>query len=149
MRRVMIILAAVLGAVVLGAFPAVTPSWAVSSPASSAVEGTSVRTAEAGSGARMTIAVRSASGRPRIVSLRCGPTGGSHPHAEQACGILSAAGGDPRRITPADGFCTMEFAPVRATLGGWWEGRPVVYQQTFSNSCAMGLATRGLFRLQG
>jgi hypothetical protein len=98
-------------------------------------------------GARLTITVRPASGGVRTARLTCDPVGGDHPRAAEACTTLTPARGNPGRIAPQDGMCTMEYAPVKVSLRGRWHARPVRYEQTFGNACAMSLATGSVFEL--
>jgi hypothetical protein len=69
------------------------------------------------------------------VVLTCDPTGGTHPHGDKACAVLSGVGGDPSRITARHQACTLIYAPVDATVVGTWRGKPVSYRATFPNRC--------------
>ena len=95
----------------------------------------------------LTASVQPAHGPVTTASLTCQPPGGSHPKAAAACATLAKAGGDPRRITPLDRMCTMEYAPVTASLTGRWKGRAIRYRAEFSNACTMHLATRTVFQI--
>ncbi|MGW1412059.1 SSI family serine proteinase inhibitor [Streptomyces sp. NPDC002403] len=61
--------------------------------------------------------------------LRCGPAGGSHPVAAQACGRLdelAGEGADPFAPVPGDALCTKQFGgPATARVTGTWQGRRV------------------------
>ncbi|GAA1627876.1 SSI family serine proteinase inhibitor [Actinoplanes couchii] len=80
------------------------------------------------------------------VRLTCGPVGGGHPKADEACAVLRAIGGDPTRMRSGDAFCILLYRPVTARLTGTWRGRTVKWQRTYGNSCEMGRATGVLFQ---
>lgn len=82
---------------------------------------------------------------PRSALLTCDADGGSHTAAAVACDELRAVAGDVRSMTPTDGICTREYAPVTATAIGFWQGRPVSYRATFGNECELLLATGNVF----
>lgn len=79
--------------------------------------------------------------------LLCDPPVG-HPHAAEACAELAAADGDIGRIPPKDVFCPMVYAPVTARASGRWNGRPVDFQETYANTCAMNARTGAVFALE-
>ncbi|WP_067485669.1 SSI family serine proteinase inhibitor [Actinomadura hibisca] len=80
----------------------------------------------------------------RTVTLTCGPAGGKHPKAAEACAELARSGG---RFEHAhgDGFCTLEYAPVIAEAEGRWAGRPVRFRREYSNGCVMRAYTGTIF----
>jgi hypothetical protein len=78
--------------------------------------------------------------------LLCDPPLG-HPHAAEACAELAATDGDIGRIPPKDVFCPMIYAPVTAHASGRWNGRPVDFQETYANTCAMNARTGAVFAL--
>ncbi|MEU9451337.1 SSI family serine proteinase inhibitor [Streptomyces sp. NPDC048277] len=79
--------------------------------------------------------------------LLCDPPQG-HSHAVEACARLAAVAGDITRITPAkDALCPMVYAPVTAQARGEWDGRPIEYSETFSNSCQLAARTGPVFAL--
>ncbi|GAA3785968.1 SSI family serine proteinase inhibitor [Streptomyces phyllanthi] len=78
--------------------------------------------------------------------LRCDPPGG-HRNSARACAELQEAEGDVDRIPRKEGYCTMVYAPVTASARGEWNGRPVVYERTFSSTCAMEAATGAVFAM--
>ncbi|WP_225830591.1 SSI family serine proteinase inhibitor [Streptomyces sp. NK08204] len=86
------------------------------------------------------------SGDTRRTLLLCDPPLG-HAQAAQACAELAAADGDITRIPPKHVFCPMIYAPVTARARGQWNGRHVVYQETFSNRCVMNGRTGSVFAL--
>ncbi|MEV6051424.1 SSI family serine proteinase inhibitor [Streptomyces sp. NPDC052107] len=79
--------------------------------------------------------------------LLCDPPLG-HPHAAEACAELAAADGDIGRIPPKDVFCPMIYAPVTAHAAGRWNGRPVDFQETYTNTCVMNARTGAVFALE-
>ncbi|MEU6347783.1 SSI family serine proteinase inhibitor [Streptomyces sp. NPDC047072] len=80
--------------------------------------------------------------------LLCNPPQG-HGRAAEACAQLAAAGGDIEAVPPADVACPMIYAPVTAKARGQWDGRPVEYQETFSNGCVLAARTGAVFALDG
>ncbi|RPE39526.1 subtilisin inhibitor-like [Streptomyces sp. Ag109_O5-1] len=88
-------------------------------------------------------------GGTRGTLLLCDPPQG-HSRAAEACAELAAVGGDITRITPTKGaICSMIYAPVTAQARGEWNGRPIEYRETFSNSCVMAARTGPVFALDG
>ncbi|OLR94588.1 SSI family serine proteinase inhibitor [Actinokineospora bangkokensis] len=84
----------------------------------------------------------------RVVDLRCGPDGGSHPAPAAACRALRAVDGALDALqAPAGTLCTMEMAPVRVRAVGHWGRERVDYSATFSNPCALATATGPVFAL--
>lgn len=82
---------------------------------------------------------------PKLMTLDCDPTGGTHPNRDDACAVLAKAGGDFNRIKPLPRVCTMDYNPVRATAHGTWHGRPVDWVATFGNDCEAGAQTALVF----
>jgi hypothetical protein len=78
--------------------------------------------------------------------LMCDPPQG-HARAVKACEELTAAAGDIARIPAQEAMCPMLYAPVTASAHGEWNGRPVEYRHTFSNSCALAAQTGSVFAL--
>jgi hypothetical protein len=79
--------------------------------------------------------------------LTCGPTGGTHSDAMQACLELMLADGDFDALRGEDAICTMEYDPVIATAEGRWRDQVVAWQREFSNACMLQAATGAVFRL--
>ncbi|WP_433330409.1 SSI family serine proteinase inhibitor [Spirillospora sp. CA-294931] len=77
-------------------------------------------------------------------SLRCGPAGGSHTNAPLACAQLQTARGRVGAIPEDPGPCTREYAPVRVSAHGTWNGSPRHYTKTFSNLCTAVRGTGGV-----
>ncbi|MEU9345063.1 SSI family serine proteinase inhibitor [Streptomyces sp. NPDC048278] len=87
------------------------------------------------------------SGDTRGAVLLCDPPQG-YSRAAEACAELAGTDGDVARITPAkDAMCPMVYAPVTAQARGQWNGRPIEYRETFSNSCQMAARTGPVFAL--
>ncbi|WP_243727410.1 SSI family serine proteinase inhibitor [Actinocrispum wychmicini] len=82
---------------------------------------------------------------PKLITLACEPTGGTHPTRDDACAVLAKAGGDFNRIEPLHRMCTLNYAPVRASAHGTWRGRPVDWTAMFPNDCAAGSQTDLVF----
>jgi hypothetical protein len=78
--------------------------------------------------------------------LRCDPPRG-HARSARACAELHEAEGDITRIPRKDVYCPMVYAPVTASAHGEWNGRPVSYERTFSNTCALRAATGAVFEM--
>ncbi|MGW5876307.1 SSI family serine proteinase inhibitor [Nocardiopsis terrae] len=68
----------------------------------------------------------------RAVVLTCDPPGGSHPRADEACGLIAEHGSIAGIQGVGDGVCTMVYRPVTARVTGAEE-----YEETFSNACVM------------
>jgi subtilisin inhibitor-like len=74
-------------------------------------------------------------GRIGSVVLTCDPAGGTHPKHDQACAVLTSAGGDFSRIPARHQMCTLIYAPVDVTAVGTWHGKPVSFRTTYANRC--------------
>ncbi|WP_250030456.1 SSI family serine proteinase inhibitor [Paractinoplanes maris] len=94
----------------------------------------------------VTLSYQADAGFAMAVKLTCGPPGGGHPRAAQACATLEQVGADPGRITQTSTACVLLYKPVTATLSGTWQGREVSWTHRFGNSCEMRRATGVLFR---
>jgi Subtilisin inhibitor-like len=92
----------------------------------------------------LTLSYMADAGYAAAVRLTC-TADDVHPEAKKACATLRKAGGDPGRIVPADTMCTMEHAPITASVSGAWRGRTVNWSREFGNPCAMRQATGVLF----
>ncbi|WP_017627678.1 SSI family serine proteinase inhibitor [Nocardiopsis chromatogenes] len=79
------------------------------------------------------------------VTLRCHPTGGSHPDRAEACDSLTEAGGHFELLRNTGEPCTMEYRPVVVSAEGNWFKRPVDYTETFSNPCVAKVETDRVF----
>lgn len=89
------------------------------------------------------VTVTTESGQESRATLKCRPTGGTHPHKKKACVQLITAGGDIAAIPPVDGLCTTEYAPVTLRAKGTWDGTRYEYENVFGNRCVGNLQTGG------
>ncbi|MGW1770677.1 SSI family serine proteinase inhibitor [Streptomyces sp. NPDC002104] len=90
---------------------------------------------------RLTIVVAD-TGNPRAdgeYRLECGPPGGNHPQAEDACARLEALareGKDPFAPEPAHQLCTMQDGGrATARITGTWRGDKVDSRFRRTNGC--------------
>lgn len=90
---------------------------------------------------RLTI-VLADTGNPRAdgeYRLECGPVGGNHPRAEDACARLDALareGKDPFAPEPEDQLCTMQDGGrATARITGTWHGQRVRSEFSRTNGC--------------
>ncbi|MFG2498261.1 SSI family serine proteinase inhibitor [Streptomyces sp. NPDC048441] len=88
---------------------------------------------------RLTVTVEHSGGAgDGTYELQCHPGGGTHPHAQDACGKLDQGtwGKDTFAPVPADSMCTMQDGgPATAHITGTWNGRPVDATYDRSNGC--------------
>jgi hypothetical protein len=131
MRSNQIAIAATAGAAIVGVLMSAQPATAASNAANN----------------KVTVTVKAASGPVRSATLTCQPVGGTHQAAADACALLTAAGGDPAAIPPADLMCTMEYAPVKVKVVGKFNGKTVKYKKRFSNSCRTTVEGGALFSI--
>jgi hypothetical protein len=85
-------------------------------------------------------------GAPHSVTLRCDPTGGSHPKAAQACSDLATTHGQfsaTRDKSPR--ACFMIYSPVTVSAQGTWQGQNVHFGSEFPNACALRSKTGSIF----
>jgi len=94
---------------------------------------------------KVTITVKPAGAKQRTATLTCNPTGGTHKSAEAACTVLTAAGGKPGAIVPADVMCTLEYAPVKVKMSGRYNRKPVAFKRSYSNPCRLQAEAGALF----
>lgn len=80
------------------------------------------------------------------VTLRCRPTGGTHPDRWLACRELALVDGDFDALPPTGQPCTDEYHPVTARAWGHWDGDFTVWEEWFSNPCMAAEETSGVFR---
>ncbi|MQS04901.1 SSI family serine proteinase inhibitor, partial [Streptomyces alkaliterrae] len=77
--------------------------------------------------------------KERRLTLRCEPTGGNHPRAEEACAAVDRATRgvrSPWEPVSADTMCTqMHGGPQTARVTGTWAGRKVDASFDRSNGC--------------
>ncbi len=84
---------------------------------------------------RLVVTVDDGGGSTATTTLRCHPSGGTHPAARAACLRLDRLGGPLGPVPPAR-LCTMIFAgPQVARVTGRWRGRRVDRTYRRSNGC--------------
>ncbi|ASU84389.1 hypothetical protein CDO52_17710 [Nocardiopsis gilva YIM 90087] len=83
--------------------------------------------------------------RDYVGRLTCGPAGGDHPDAKEACKAIREASGRLEDIPPRKGTCTLEYRPVPMEVFGVWEGEAVHHARTFGNPCLVGVEAAGVF----
>ena len=109
----------VASATVLALIPTLAP------PASAAVAGLD-----------LVIRVDAGDGNWSKVTLRCRPTGGTHPTRVRACAALLGAGRGALAPVPADRMCTQQYGgPQRARITGVWRGTPVNARFNRTDGC--------------
>ena len=98
---------------------------------------------------RLTLSVKAAHHQKEIVTLRCDPARGSHPHADEACTALAMAHGRMNRLPQRQQFaaCPMIYMPVTAKATGFYRGHVIHYKRTFANECSMMQVTGSVFDL--
>ncbi|CAM5586491.1 MULTISPECIES: SSI family serine proteinase inhibitor [Streptomyces] len=94
-------------------------------------------------GDHLTVVVRHAgTGRDGTYEVRCHPSAGRHPDADEACRVLDAHtrwGQDPFAPVAAGTPCTMLYGgPATAHVTGTWAGRPVDASYDRSDGCEIG-----------
>jgi hypothetical protein len=76
-----------------------------------------------------------------VFELECGPAGGSHPAAQQACDRLEELadeGADPFAPVPGDAMCTQQSGgPATARVTGTWQGRNIDTTFDRANGCGI------------
>ncbi|KAA5832814.1 SSI family serine proteinase inhibitor [Saccharopolyspora hirsuta] len=93
----------------------------------------------------LTVSTENRGEAPRTAVLSCHPVGGSHPHAKSACQTLSAVDGDLNLLGEGQAMCTLIHQPVTYTARGYWQGRPVAFEKTYSNKCIAEASTGKVF----
>jgi hypothetical protein len=82
----------------------------------------------------------------RAVSLRCRPTGGTHPAADDVCAALVVVDGELHMAgMPSDLVCPLHYQPVTVTASGTADGMPVAHRRTYPNACVLHSETGPLF----
>lgn len=73
-----------------------------------------------------------------IHTLTCGPDGGTHPYAKEACAEIDAARGDIAAVPPLPNHgCLDVWDPVLIGVTGKWRGQEVLFSAFESNrGCA-------------
>jgi len=118
---------------------------AVAGPAAAGAAGAAGGAAKT---AELTLTRHSEGHDPRTVTLSCGPDGGGHPYAADACGALWAADGDFDQLSgttdPDD--CPLQPAPVSVRAEGTWAGVPVDVAKDYLNPCFLDADAGVVFR---
>lgn len=83
----------------------------------------------------------------RTVLLGCYPTWSVwHAQAREACATLKLVAGDFEKLNVnPTGICYKLYKPVTVTAQGWWRGKKVSYEKTFTNSCELQKSTGPVF----
>ena len=81
------------------------------------------------------------------VTLKCEPTGGSHPDAAGACATLEQVDGDFDALLSQGLFCPDYYAPVAVEVGGKWRDRTVTFEHEYGNRCFAEDQSEGVFQL--
>ena len=75
---------------------------------------------------------------PQTWTLTCGPAGGTHPDAAEACRRLAALE-NPFEPPPPDEICTEQYGgPQEALVEGTYRGEAVSYGLSRTNGCQIG-----------
>lgn len=77
--------------------------------------------------------------------LTCNPSGGTHPHAAEACDDLATAQGDFSKLPKRELLCPMIYAPVTAKASGTYAGKHINFRQEFPNRCLLARNTGQVF----
>ncbi|MGQ0467878.1 MAG: SSI family serine proteinase inhibitor [Sporichthyaceae bacterium] len=95
----------------------------------------------------LTLTVKERGGDTYRVTLKCNPTGGSHPDRSDACREIGRAKGDLRYLPGRQTFraCPKIYRPVTVTAKGKTHGWNIYYKETFSNWCEMTTETGSVF----
>jgi hypothetical protein len=80
------------------------------------------------------------------VTLKCGPTGGTHTEAEDACATVSAVDGNLEELGSTCEMCPMIYQPVTVEVGGNWRDKVVSFERHYENECVAGADSVGVFR---
>ncbi|WP_328674484.1 subtilase-type protease inhibitor [Streptomyces sp. NBC_00322] len=90
-------------------------------------------------GDQLTVTVSETARTDGRYELLCGPTGGDHPAAQEACDRLdelALQGEDPFAPVPQDQMCTEQMGgPETAHITGTWQGRQVDATFSRTNGC--------------
>lgn len=84
----------------------------------------------------LVIRVDAGDGNWSKATVRCRPTGGTHPKPVRACAALLDAGRGALAPVPADRLCTQQYGgPERARITGVWRGKPVDSRFNRTDGC--------------
>lgn len=79
------------------------------------------------------------------VTLTCGPVGGTHPRAKEACAEIGAASGKIEAIPPSGG-CLDYWDPVLIGVTGRWRGEEILFSDFESNPGCAAVSHGQVFR---
>lgn len=81
------------------------------------------------------------------VYLDCEDLGKSkHPDAWAACVEAYRVRGEFDQLDAEPGACMMDYSPVTISITGTFERKPVAFQKTYDNECAMQRAGGAVYR---
>jgi hypothetical protein len=80
------------------------------------------------------------------MTLKCEPTGGTHPRARRACATLESVDGNFDALEPLNQACILLYQPVIIEVGGNWRDRVVSFTREYPNLCVAGVESEGVFR---
>ncbi|MBB5627691.1 SSI family serine proteinase inhibitor [Sphaerisporangium krabiense] len=82
----------------------------------------------------------------RVALLQCGPAGGTHPHASDACRLLDKVHGDISELHASrDTACTKQYDPITISAVGVWDNHHHTVERTFGNPCELRATTGAVF----
>ncbi|WP_181871083.1 SSI family serine proteinase inhibitor [Sphaerisporangium album] len=82
----------------------------------------------------------------RIAFLQCGPLGGTHARASEACRLLDPVSGDITDLKPSrDTGCAKQYDPITVSASGLWDGNHMWFERTFGNHCELTAYTGAVF----
>jgi hypothetical protein len=74
--------------------------------------------------------------KPKVMTLKCDPAGGSQPQPAQACAVLAKAGAKVFKPVPKSRVCSMLYGgPQTATVKGTYKGKAVDATFKRTNGC--------------
>ncbi|MGW0806361.1 SSI family serine proteinase inhibitor [Nonomuraea sp. NPDC002799] len=81
-------------------------------------------------------------GPTKTAWLYCGPAGGTHRNAREACRLLDRVQGKPDKLNVSPkAACSQELKPHAVVVVGRWYGKSVHWAKVFPNACQMKAAT--------
>jgi hypothetical protein len=79
------------------------------------------------------------------VVLTCGPAGGTHVRAEDACATLAGVDGDVDALPELPLACPQLYLPVTVEVSGHWRTRTVRFERRYPNLCVAEVRSTGVF----
>ncbi|MEU7483037.1 SSI family serine proteinase inhibitor [Streptomyces sp. NPDC042319] len=80
-------------------------------------------------------------------TLRCFPTGGTHPRAHAACRALAPVNGDFQRLRSQPRPCPKIHRPVTVAAKSIWQGNATFVVRGYPNLCVAAADSAGVFDL--